>query len=278
MPAKKDKIIGDAQSDINDSINQAQARLEAINADIKKAEENKAFLQLETESVQKNIDFLNGNLEKRKQDTADFEENYKLRLIDLDNVKKEIEDKEVELIKLEKDSTEDIKNKINGLDLEVEKLEKNKVNLLKENSSIGKKIIESSEMASASKNLINTLEVRKNELQDLIKVETKNSEESISHVDKLKDQIESYTDVLDVLKKDIKDNQAKNNEIVNARAQLEKDLVEAKKKVDEANAEFDKMSKKSQILIDRTEFQDGQEIYLKEQFEKIGREYQPYAQ
>src|SRR3989337_2789519 len=99
MPAKKDKNLGDATVD---SINQAQSRLEAINADIKKAEDRNAFVTIESESIQKNIDFLNGNLEKRKQETKDFEENYKIRLSNLSGLDEQIKIKEVELIELER--------------------------------------------------------------------------------------------------------------------------------------------------------------------------------
>ena len=275
MPAKKDKNLGDATVD---SINQAQARLEAINADIKKAEDRNAFLTIEGESIQKNIDFLNGNLEKRKQDTQDFEENYKIRLSNLVGLDEQIKVKEVELIELERTSTNEIKQEISNLNAELKKLETQKENLLNELTALGNSIIQKSDEARASAEVNRLLEIKKNDLQSLIKSETEKAQEVVADTDKKKNQLSSYNVKLKEVQEKIEKYEKEYSIMLTTEKELNKVLIQLGKDIEKAQTEFDKISKKSKVLIDRTEFQNGQEAYLKEQFEKIGREYQPYQE
>ena len=275
MPVKKDKNLGEATVD---SINQVQARLEAINADIKKAEDRNAFLTIEGESIQKNIDFLNGNLEKRKQETKDFEENYKIRLSNLTGLDEQIKIKEVELIELERTSTNEIKQEISNLSAELKKLETQKENLLNELTVLGKNIIQKSDEARASAETNRLLEIKKNDLQSLIKGETEKAQEVVADTDKKKNQLSSYNVKLKEIQEKIEKYEKEYSVMLNTEKELNKVLVQLGKDIEKAQTEFDKISKKSKVLIDRTEFQNGQEAYLKEQFEKIGREYQPYQE
>ena len=278
MPPKKARNLGDAQTATIDSINQAQARLEAINADIKKAEEAKAFSQIEQESIQKNIDFLNQNLEQRQKDTKDFEENYKASLADLEIVKKAIEDKKVELVELERSSTSEIKKQIDSLNSDLKTLETKKSDLTDSITAFNLDITKANETLQTLKTSIDSLEQQKNDLLDLIKSETGHAQEVVDDTDKKKEQLSSYNSQLELIKKEIEDTKSEISGLELDKENIKKELVDLASKREEAQKQFDILSKKSQILIDRTEYQDGQEAWLKEQFDKIGREYQPYSQ
>jgi chromosome segregation ATPase len=261
-----------------DLINQNNIQFEAINAEIKKAEDHNAFLTLEAESIKKNIDFLNENFETRKKETQDFEENYKLRLADLEKIKKDIEEKKEEMIELERNSTNGIKAEVSRLDSEIVKLEKNKATLIYENEKTGKLIISETDNLNKIKLEVNNFQIRKNELISFIDSKIKNAEKIVEDLDNKKSQLVGYESKIVQARETIENLQIEIHGFEESKDILESVLAETNKKIELAQAEFDKISKKSKILIDRTEYQNNQEVYLKEQFEKIGREYQPYSE
>lgn len=272
---KLDEILKQ-QEIVADSVKRYKIQQEELNKATAIITKSNSDLQVKTDDIQKNIDFLNDNLEKRKQETKNFEIRYKAGVDELDTLEKTIEQKNLELTEMEKEATEKIKVEVENLQSKVDELDILKKSRDEEIIVQNNNIAKLNGTVSTLNDSITILKSQASDQKKIVDNETININELTKEVDKLKDQIESYTDVLDVIKQDIKDSQAKITELGDIKKELENLLVDFNKKVESANAEFDELSTKSRILIERGEYQEGQAVFLKEQFEKIGRDYQPY--
>jgi chromosome segregation ATPase len=272
---KLDEILKQ-QEIVADSVKRYKIQQEELNKETAKITKSNADLSLTTGDIQNNIDFLSGHLEKRKKEVKDFEESYKVKFDRLSVIDQEIEQKNLSLTEMEKESTERIRKEVVSLQSDIDKLSTQRDNLIIEITDKTKQVDRLNETVGVINDSITILKSQEKDQKNVVDNETVNINELTKTVDKLKDQIESYTNVLDVLKNDIKEGQTELAGFEETRSALITEIKKLTKDRDFAQGEFDELSLKSRILIERGEYQDGQAVWLKEQFEKIGRDYQPY--
>ena len=124
-----DEIIKQ-QEIVADSVKRYKTQLEEANKETARVTEANSVLKDNADSIQQNIDFLNGELEKRKQEVKDFEENHKIKSDELSVIEQTIEQKNLELAEMEKKSTEKINQEITDLQSEVISLSNNRTLLI----------------------------------------------------------------------------------------------------------------------------------------------------
>jgi chromosome segregation protein len=278
MPNQQDKLdeIIQQQEIVADSVKRYKTQLESLNKETTRITESNASLQSIADSLKEKIDLLNADFENKNNEIKNFNKDYQLKSEELKEINSLVKQKNLELSKMEEQATEKIRQEITALQSSADEQSTRKQNLLIDIALLESKINKLNEIVGTLNDSITILKSQEKDQKNVVDNETVNINELTKNVDKLKNQIESYTDVLDVIKQDIKDGQAEITELENTKKELENLLVDFNKKVESANAEFDELSTKSRILIERGEYQEGQAIFLKEQFEKIGRDYQPY--
>jgi len=269
------------QKELMDSINQEKTNLENAVKETTSAVNSLSKIKKEIEENSNELISAKTRKEKINNDIREININIGNSKIDLDNINSDISIKSVELSKLTEQINSlsaDFREKVQNANIEYEK--NTEINKNKYNDSLSKLKQQDNDIErnnEKSSSLSKTIETKSNELiviDDLIS--SRNSD-----LTKLNYILEESRKNYDNIKNEKNDFLSKiNGEIDVANELLSnkgKDIKEIIEKQEEEKIKLEQIIKKGADLISREDYVNSQEIYLKEQFKRLGLEYQPYV-